>query len=621
MGFFGHLVTLERRSKVLFMLLTDFIVLPFAFYSSIALREGTFSPDISEYWWLFILIPFLTIPIFIKMGLYRAVIRYMDLRLLASIFYGAGIGTLLVTAVVAIARINTLPRTSLGIFCIFATVYIGATRIFARGFLHRVELRNNKRKRVAIYGAGRAGTQIAQALLNSREYTPVLFLDDAKELQNISLLGLRVYSPKELGTLIEKKSIDEILLAFPSAPRSRKRELIENLRQYDVTIKILPSVADVIAGKVRIEDVREVEIEDLLGRDQVPPREDLLKACIYERVVCVTGAGGSIGSELCRQVALLTPSKLVLVELSEFALYQIEKEILTSYPHIKVVSHLADVCDEKRLRNIFEEHSVEVVYHAAAYKHVPLVELNPTAGIFNNALGTYSTAKAAIEAKVKSFILISTDKAVRPTNVMGASKRLAELVLQALATKHPDTIFSMVRFGNVLGSSGSVVSLFREQIKRGGPVTVTHPDIIRYFMTIPEASLLVIQAGAMAKGGEVFVLDMGEPVKILDLAERMIRLSGFEVRNADNPNGDIEIHFTGLRPGEKLFEELLISDNVKPTSHPGIQMAHEDYLALEELQSKLNKLLELCREDHSEENSRKIKEELKTIVREYKPQF
>lgn len=611
-------IDLKRRSKVIFMLLTDFFVLPFAFYSSIALREGMFFPPIEEFWWLFFLVPFLTIPIFIKIGLYRAVIRYMDIKVLATIFWGAFIATLLITAVVAMARIDTLPRSSLGIFCIFASVYIGATRLFARGLLQRVELRMDKKKRVAIYGAGRAGTQIAQALLNSREYKPVVFLDDSTQLQNTSLYGLRVFPPEEIESLIVQKNIDEILLAIPSAARSKKRDLIENLRKHDVTIKILPSVADVVSGRVRIEDVREVQIEDLLGRDQVPPREDLLKANIFDKVVCVTGAGGSIGSELCRQVANLNPSKLLLVEQNEFALYQIEKELHFNFPHVKVLTYLVDVCNEKKLETIFKDHQVDTVYHAAAYKHVPLVEMNPASGIFNNALGTYSAAKAAISAKVKSFILISTDKAVRPTNVMGASKRLAELILQALAEKHKDIIFSMVRFGNVLGSSGSVVPLFREQIKRGGPITVTHPDIIRYFMTIPEASLLVIQAGSMATGGEVFVLDMGEPVRIYDLAQRMIRLSGFEVRSSERPDGDIEIQFTGLRPGEKLFEELLIGENDERTSHPSIMMAKESYLGLDELNAKLDHLVDLCR---SEAPSKSIKLALKDLVKEYSPQF
>lgn len=621
MSFFAQLIHLRRRSKVLFMLLTDLFILPLAFYSSVALREGTLTPAMSEYWWLFFLVPFLTIPIFIRIGLYRAVIRFMDVRLLWTIFYGVTFGTLLITAVVAIARLNSLPRSSLAIFWIFASVYIGATRLLARGFLHGVELRLDKKKRVAIYGAGRAGTQMAHALMNSREYTPILFFDDAPELQKTSFMGLHVFPPSRLEDMITKKSIDEILLAMPSVARSVQRQIIENLKQYDVTIKILPGVADVVSGKVRIEDVREVQIEDLLGRDQVPPREDLLKACINEKIVCVTGAGGSIGSELCRQVANLHPKKLILVELNEFALYQIEKELCNEHPHLKIVAILEDVGDEVKMTEILTDYNVETVYHAAAYKHVPLVELNPASGIFNNSIGTLSTARAAVEAGVKSFILVSTDKAVRPTNVMGASKRLAELILQALAEKNKNTVFTMVRFGNVLGSSGSVVPLFREQIQRGGPITVTHPDIIRYFMTIPEASLLVIQAGSMAKGGEVFVLDMGEPVKIVDLARRMIKLSGLEVREPGSVEGDIEIQFTGLRPGEKLYEELLIGANVLKTDHPGIMKAQEDFIPLEELEEKLESLTKLCHEIKPKGDTKPIKLALKNLVKEYSPQF
>jgi FlaA1/EpsC-like NDP-sugar epimerase len=618
MNFLGKIIHLDRRFKILVMLMTDLLVLPLAFYSSVALREGTLSPNISEYWWLLFCVPILTIPVFIRIGLYRAVIRYMDVRLLWTIFYGSALGTLLITALVAIARVNSLPRSSLAIFWIFSVVYVGATRLLARGFLHGVELRLDKKKRIAIYGAGRAGTQMANALSNSREYAPVCFFDDSKQLQMNTVAGLRVYPPSKVVDLIEKKSLDEILVALPSVARSRQREIIESLKQYDVVIKILPAVADVVSGKVRFEDVREVQIEDLLGRDQVPPREDLLKKCIEKKVVCVTGAGGSIGSELCRQVANLNPTKLVLVEQSEFALYEIEKEIHQYSPHVKVVAVLLDVCDKEKMAELLKTHAVKTIYHAAAYKHVPLVEANPASGIRNNSLGTMSTALAAIESGVEHFILISTDKAVRPTNVMGASKRLAELVLQALAEKHQSKIiFSMVRFGNVLGSSGSVVPLFREQIKRGGPLTVTHPDIIRYFMTIPEASLLVIQAGSMARGGEVFVLDMGEPVKIVDLARRMIKLSGLEVRDEHSPHGDIEIHFTGLRPGEKLYEELLIGDNDSKTDHPGIMMAHENYLKWEELQVKVDFLYRKC---HTNE-SREIKLALKDLVAEYQPQF
>jgi len=621
MSLFAQLIHLRRRSKVYFMLLTDLLILPFAFYSSVALREGSFTPAMSEYWWLFFLVPFLTIPIFIRIGLYRAVIRFMDVRLLWTIFYGVSFGTLLITAVVAFARLNSLPRTSLAIFWIFASVYIGATRLLARGFLHGVELRLDKKKRVAIYGAGRAGTQMAHALMNSREYTPILFFDDAIELQKTTVMGLYVFPPSRIEDMLTKKSIDEILVAMPSVARSIQRQVIEDLKQYDVKIKILPAVADVVSGKVRIEDVREVQIEDLLGRDQVPPREDLLKACISDKVVCVTGAGGSIGSELCRQVANLHPKKLILIELNEFALYQIEKELCNEHPHLKIIAILEDVGDEAKMTEVLTEYIVETVYHAAAYKHVPLVELNPASGIFNNSIGTLSTARAAIKAGVKSFILISTDKAVRPTNVMGASKRLAELILQALAEKNKNTVFTMVRFGNVLGSSGSVVPLFREQIQRGGPVTVTHPDIIRYFMTIPEASLLVIQAGSMAKGGEVFVLDMGEPVKIVDLARRMIKLSGLEVREPGAVVGDIEISYTGLRPGEKLYEELLISDNVLKTDHPGIMKAQEAFIPLEELEEMLEYLIKLCQEIKPKGDTKPIKLALKNLVKEYSPQF
>lgn len=618
MNYFAHILNLRRRSKVFFMLLTDLFILPFAFYSSVALREGTFHPVMSEYWWLFFCIPILTIPVFIRIGLYRAVIRYMDVRLLWTIFYGTTIATLLLTALVAIARINSLPRTSMAIFWIFSSVYIGATRLLARGFLHGVELRLDKKKRVAIYGAGRAGAQMAHALLNSREYTPILFLDDSIESQRISVHGLRVFPPSKLEDLINQKSIDEILVALPSVARSKQKEIIEGLKKYDIVIKILPAVADVVSGKVRFEDVREVQIEDLLGRDQVPPKIDLLKKCVEGRVVCVTGAGGSIGSELCRQLVNLNPKKIILIEQSEFALYQIEKEIHHLAPHVKVFAYLLDVCEQEKIAAIFKTYNVNTIYHAAAYKHVPLVEVNMVSGILNNAIGTKSVALAAIESGVGHFILISTDKAVRPTNVMGASKRLAELVLQGLAHKHKsDIIFSMVRFGNVLGSSGSVVPLFREQIKRGGPITVTHPDIIRYFMTIPEASLLVIQAGSMAIGGDVFVLDMGEPVKIVDLAKRMIRLSGLEVREPGAPFGDIEIQFTGLRPGEKLYEELLIGENATKTNHPGIMMAQENFIEWEELENKINKLLEEC----SKKDPKEIKLALQNIVKEYQPQF
>lgn len=621
MNFLEYLMALKRRSKALLMLFLDVLVLPFAFYSSIGLRESSFYPNVSEYSWLFFCIPILIVPVFIRIGLYRAVIRFMDIKLLWTIFYGSTIGVLLVSTLVALARFNSLPRSSLAIFWVFSFVYIAATRLLARGFLQGVELRVDKKKRVAIYGAGRAGAQIAQALFSSREYRPILFFDDSLDLQRSSLLGLKIFSPQKIEELIFTKSIDEILIALPSVSRSRQREIIENLKKYPLMVKILPAVADVVSGKIRFEDIREVQVEDLLGRDRVPPREDLLRACVSGKVVCVTGAGGSIGSELSRQLATLDPLKLILVEQSEFALYKIEEELKRTAPFLTVEAFLLDVCEQSKIERVFKDSKVETVYHAAAYKHVPLVELNPVSGIKNNSLGTLSCAQASITAGVKTFILISTDKAVRPTNVMGASKRLAELMLQALSAENHKTIFTMVRFGNVLGSSGSVVPLFREQIRRGGPVTVTHPEVIRYFMTISEAALLVIQAGSMAKGGEVFLLDMGEPVKIYDLAKKMIELSGLELRTENSSNGDIEVKFTGLRPGEKLFEELLIGDGFLKTDHPGIMKGQEGFLNIRELQKLLSLLVDKCNEHSTSNNHDDVKTALNAIVKEYVPQL
>jgi FlaA1/EpsC-like NDP-sugar epimerase len=609
------ILNLRRSFKILLMLFTDIFVLPLAFYSAVSLREGTIRPNIDEYYWLIFLIPFLMIPVFIRIGLYRAVIRYLDIRFIWTIFYGSTFGTLLISAIVAMTRVNTLPRTSLAIFWIFSITYIVATRMVARGFLHGVELRRDKRKRVAIYGAGRAGTQIAQGLLNSREYSPVCFFDDAIEVQRMTLSGLRVYHPKKIRELIWKKSIDEILVAIPSVSKVKQREIINKLKEFDVLLKILPGFTDVISGRIRFEDIREVQIEDLLGRDQVPPKKELLKALVENKVVCITGAGGSIGSELCRQVLNLNPKKLVIIEMSEFSLYQIEKELLSSGNTPEIIPVLMDVCDQEKIQKVLKQNKVQTLYHAAAYKHVPIVELNPAAGIINNSIGTMSTALASIEAGVCNFILISTDKAVRPTNVMGASKRLAELVLQALAKEQNSTIFSMVRFGNVLGSSGSVVPLFREQIKKGGPITVTHPEITRYFMTISEASLLVIQAGSMAKGGEVFVLDMGESIRILDLAKRMIKLSGLELKDENNLEGEIEIQFSGLRPGEKLFEELLIGNDVSKTSHPRIMKANEGFLNWQDLKKRISFLIKNCLENDEEA----VKLAIQNIVREYSP--
>ncbi|MGZ3743466.1 MAG: polysaccharide biosynthesis protein [Pseudobdellovibrionaceae bacterium] len=611
---FLKIAELPRKFKILIMLLCDVVLLPLALWSAVALRLGTFTPDISQFWWVFFAIPFTAVPIFIRFGFYRAVIRYMDDKIIYTVIYGVSLSVLILMAVVVMAKLVALPRTSIVIYWIIAIAYIGASRFVARGLIRTIETRKDRKQNVAIYGAGRAGLQTALALISGREYRPVAFFDDNEELQGTSVAGLRVYSPKDALKIMEKKGCEQLLLAMPSSSRTVRKEIISRFEGKDIVLKILPGLGDLVQGKVRIEDIREVGVEDLLGRDPVPPFEKLLSACIKDRVVLVTGAGGSIGSELCRQILLNSPTKLILFERSEFALYKIEQELTRQSPQVPLISVLGDVLDQEQLEHLMSTHSVQTVYHAAAYKHVPLVEANADSGILNNVFGTMAAAKAAINAKVLNFVLISTDKAVRPTNVMGASKRLAELVLQALANEpHQHTRICMVRFGNVLGSSGSVVPLFKEQIKNGGPVTVTHPEVTRYFMTIPEAAQLVLQAGSMGKGGDVFVLDMGEPVKIVDLARKMVELSGLEVREPQTEKGDIAIEFVGLRPGEKLYEELLIGDNVTWTEHPRIMRAEEHFLEAKFLNEKLNEMRRACKQG----DSLKIRGILKSLVTEY----
>jgi len=456
-------------------------------------------------------------------------------------------------------------------------VFIGGSRMVVRSLVHR-DLMKAKEK-VVIYGAGKSGLQLSSILFHGKQLQPIAFVDNKISKQGSILNGIRVYSPDALSDVIEKYNAKRVLLALGHAPRSRRSLIIKQLEEHPVSVQTIPQINDVVSGKARIEEIRDVEIEDLLGRDEVSPDKELLSVCISNKSVMVTGAGGSIGSELCRQIIKLNPKKLVLFELSEFALYQIEQEIgrFIKKKGINTELHavMGSVQKQFRMEVVMKSFSVDTVYHAAAYKHVPLVEQNVIEGVRNNVFGTWYCAEAAIKANVETFVLISTDKAVRPTNVMGATKRLSELVLQGLSQRQDDTRFCMVRFGNVLGSSGSVVPLFRNQIKDGGPVTVTHPDITRYFMTIPEAALLVLQAGSMGEGGDVFLLDMGEQVKIAELARKLIRLMGLEVKDSDNINGDIEVQYTGLRPGEKLYEELLIGDKPYPTDHSRIMKGRE----------------------------------------------
>ena len=537
----------------------------------------------------------IALPIFVVSGLYRAIFRYSGWPALLTVARAVGIYGLLYASVFTAIGVAGVPRTVGIIQPILLLLFVGASRAIARVWLgdqYLSILKRASRPKVLIYGAGTTGRQLAAAMANSHEMQVVGFLDDDDRLHGHVLNGQPIYNPTDLDNLATTLNISDVLLAMPSLTRRRRNEILGQIRVAKVAVRTLPSVTDLAQGKVSISDLRELDIDDLLGREPVMPNHILLAMNVRSKVVMVTGAGGSIGSELCRQILSVGPSKLLLIEQSEFALYGIHQELEEKLAgrDVVLVPLLASVQDNERMHEIMSTWHPDTVYHAAAYKHVPLVEHNPAEGIKNNVLGTLKIAQAAAENGISDFVLISTDKAVRPTNIMGASKRLAEMVLQALATSSPGTKFSMVRFGNVLGSSGSVVPKFRQQIRDGGPITLTHPEITRYFMTIPEASQLVIQAGAMAKGGDVFVLDMGQSVKIMDLARRMIELSGLTVKDEPNPDGDIEIEITGLRPGEKLYEELLIGDNPKPTPHSRIMKAHEEFVPWEELEGKLKSL-------------------------------
>jgi len=537
----------------------------------------------------------MALPIFVVSGLYRAIFRYSGWPALLTVARAVGIYGLLYASIFTAIGVAGVPRTVGIIQPILLLLFVGASRALARFWLgdqYLSILKHASRPKVLIYGAGNTGRQLSAAMTNNHEMRVVGFLDDDDRLHGHVLNGLPIYNPADLENLATTANISDVLLAMPGLSRRRRNEILGQIRALRVAVRTLPSMTDLAQGKVGLSDLRELDIDDLLGREPVIPNQILLATNVLSKVVMVTGAGGSIGSELCRQILNVGPSKLLLIEQSEFALYGIHQELEGKLAgrEIVLVPLLASVQDNDRMHEIMCTWLPDTVYHTAAYKHVPLVEHNPTEGVKNNVFGTLRTAQAAAENGVSNFVLISTDKAVRPTNIMGASKRLAEMVLQALAASTSGTKFSMVRFGNVLGSSGSVVPKFRQQIRDGGPITLTHPEITRYFMTTQEASQLVIQAGAMAKGGDVFVLDMGQPVKIMDLARRMIELSGLTVKDEQDPEGDIEIEITGLRPGEKLYEELLIGDNPTSTAHPRIMKASEEFIAWTELEVKLTSL-------------------------------
>jgi FlaA1/EpsC-like NDP-sugar epimerase len=620
------LLRLPRAVKRVIALSVDASVCVLTVWLAFYLRLGEFVALAGAPLWAVLAALAFALPLFIVFGLYRAIFRFSGWPALMTVAQAIAVYALLYAAIFTAVGIDGIPRTVGLIQPLLLLLVVGGSRALARywlGGMYQSQLRVGDSVNVLIYGAGNAGRQLAAAIGNTSSMRVVGFLDDDPRLQGRVLNGLQIYRPNDLVDLVVSLSISDVLLALPTISRKRRNEILNEMLRARVSVRTLPSVAELVEGKISTLDLRELDIEDLLGRDPVEPNNDLLTKNIKHKVVLVTGAGGSIGSELCRQILKTKPSVLLLVEQSEFGLYAIHQELLAlnELQDIKLVPLLASVRDEQRIDIILNVWKPATIFHAAAYKHVPLVEHNPVEGIKNNVLGTLTVAQASAAHGVADFVLISTDKAVRPTNIMGASKRLAEMILQALDLAMDEsgvknrTRFSMVRFGNVLGSSGSVVPKFRRQIRDGGPITLTHKEIARYFMTIPEAAQLVIQAGAMAEGGDVFVLDMGQPVKIMDLARRMIELSGLVVRDDDEPDGDIAIEIIGLRPGEKLYEELLIGDNPTATTHQRIMKAREDVLSWSQLEHSLNDLKQAL----DKQDIEKIRQLLVELVSGYIP--
>jgi len=601
----NYLTSLSRLKKQFILMLLDSILLVLIILVAFSLVFGVLYWPTRDLLWVVFGAPIIAIPIFVYFGLYRTIIRFIDFKALWVIIKAVTIYTLLWGMVGFIVEIEGLFLSIVLINWLVSSLAIGGMRVtgrwaFAEG-LNKINKENCSN--VLIYGAGSAGRQLTIALTESNEYNPVAFIDDKREIHNKTICGIKVISKDTLGYVIDQNDVTEVLLAIPSLPRLQRNKIINFLEPYPVVVRSLPSVSMLAKGKVRINDLLEIDLRDLLGRDLVNPNQNLLKVSIYNKVVLVTGAGGSIGSELCRQIVFIKPKKIILFDVSEPSLYFIEQELINlNLSDIEVCPVLGSVTNANRIEFICKYYEVQTIYHAAAYKHVPLVEHNVVEGIFNNSIGTLITANAAISSNVETFVLISTDKAVRSSSVMGASKRVAEMILQAHAKQQNNTCFTMVRFGNVLDSSGSVIPLFKKQIQEGGPLTVTHPDVMRYFMTIPEAVQLVIQSGAMALGGEVFVLEMGEPIRIYDLAVKMIRLSGLTLSNKENPDGDIEISYTGLRPGEKLTEELLVDGNYTLTENKLIMRAEDETMSWDKLKPIIDKLREASINGNEEES-------------------
>lgn len=608
-------IPLSRSVKQILMMLADAFMIVTALALSYALLDKDFFGQEQRFYFYLSLATTVSILVFIRIGLYRALVLYMGLQSGFLILQGITVASSLFAASYFFVKTPESSDLSiLPIFWMIALLLIGGVRFLAKVLLQSLIQNFRPKEPVIIYGAGSSGMQLLVALQNGDQYLPVAFVDDSHNMLGNTVHGIRVYSPNSLYELIESYSVRQIFLAIPSATHGERKEILNRLEHLPVHVKTVPDLFDMVSGKVGVDEIREIDIEDLLGRDIVPPNPELLGACITGQSVMVTGAGGSIGSELCRQIIEINPYRLVLLDSFEFGLYKLEAELVKKLQsveggdRIEIVALLGSIGNRLQMENAIETFEVDTLYHAAAYKQVPMVEKNVVEGVQNNIFGTLVSAQAAEKFKVKNFVLISTDKAVRPTNVMGATKRFAEQVLQALAARKSLTKFSMVRFGNVLGSSGSVVPLFRHQISIGGPVTVTHPEVTRYFMTVQEAAQLVIQAGSMASGGDVFVLDMHEPIKIIDLARKMVHLMGYEVKDENSYRGDIAIEYTGLRPGEKLYEELLIGESVTGTEHPKILRAEEETLSWGDLESLLNKMDLACKQIDLKEIRKLLKE-------------
>ena len=624
----NSLLSVSRQSKQLIIALTDFFLFLISSFSILSVSQQSLFVFSSSEILRIIWIPLLGVFIFTILGVYKSIVRFIEfstitrimvsitlvfvIDLLVTIYLGELIRQLF--PFIPNEKITLTPESWV-IGFLLSLVFIVGSRLIANSFLSE----RSAERRVVIYGAGSAGIQLANGLRFSREMKAIAFVDLNEDLHNTFISGIKVISPKNLKKMIKRNKIDEVLIAMPSVAKSTLRNLLNEIEKFSIKVRILPGVEELAQGKVLVSELKEVDINDLLGREEVNADQNLIQKNISEKVVMVTGAGGSIGAEISRQVLENNPKLLIIFDLNEFSLYSIKQELEDKKPKVKIKSILGDVRDQSRVKQVCETFGVETIYHSAAYKHVPLVEENPFEAVSNNIFGTLNCALAASKCKVQTFVLISTDKAVRPTNIMGATKRFAELILQSLSEENSakeGMKITMVRFGNVLGSSGSAIPLFQKQIREGGPLTVTDPKVIRYFMSISEAAELVIQAGAMGTGGDVFVLDMGEPVRILDLAERLIRFSGMEIKSEENPKGDIEIIFTGLRPGEKLFEELLIGDNVDTTEHGKIYRADEDFINWK----KLKEYLDMLRKVESSSDHKELRNIFKQTVSGYKPE-